>query len=182
MIHSSSDVMSSNIGQGTKIWQFCVVLEKAVIGKNCNINCQVFIENDVIIGNNVTVKCGVQLWDGLRIGDNVFIGSNATFTNDPLPRSKVYPDFFKITTIHDGASIGANATILAGINIGSYAMIGAGAVVIKDVPPFTVWFGNPASLKGYISKENTLIDLKLKDKSGNNYEIINGEPKLKSIQ
>lgn len=144
MIHPSADVQSKQIGADTKIWQFCVVLPGAKIGSNCNINCHVLVENDVIIGNNVTIKPGVQIWDGLRVEDDVFIGPNATFTNDLLPRSKQYPDKFIETHIRKGASIGANATILAGVEIGEYAMIGAGAVVTRDVPKKEVWVGNPA--------------------------------------
>jgi UDP-3-O-[3-hydroxymyristoyl] glucosamine N-acyltransferase len=105
-IHSFADVQSNNIGEDTRIWQFCVVLPMAVIGANCNICAQVLIENDVIIGDNVTVKSGVQLWDGLRIEDDVFIGPNVTFTNDKFPRSKHYPDNFPQTIVRKGASIG----------------------------------------------------------------------------
>ena len=133
-IHPTAEVQTKQIGSGTTIWQFCLVLEKAEIGKNCNISFNVFIENDVVIGDNVTIKSGVQVWDGLRIEENVFIGPNATFTNDLLPRSKHYPEKFAETQIRKGASIGANATILAGIEIGEYAMIGAGSVVTKNVP------------------------------------------------
>jgi len=143
-IHPTSDVQSKNIGDDTKIWQFCVVLESAVIGTGCNICANVFIENDVEIGNNVTVKCGVQLWDGLRIEDNVFIGPNATFTNDMYPKSRQFPDKFLNTVVKKGASIGANATILPGIVIGENAVIGAGAVVTKDVPDGVTVVGNPA--------------------------------------
>lgn len=138
-IHPLSDVQSNNIGQDTKIWQFCVVLEKAVIGKNCNICAHVLIENDVIIGDNVTVKSGVQLWDGIRIEDNVFIGPNVTFTNDLYPRSKKYPEKFLQTIVKKGASIGANATIIPGITIGENAMIAAGSIVTKDVPANTLY-------------------------------------------
>ncbi len=133
-IHPLSDVQCKNIGRGTKIWQFCVVLEKAVIGSGCNICANVFIENDVKIGNNVTVKCGVQLWDGVELEDNVFIGPNVTFTNDKFPRSKRYPDIFMKTVVKKGASIGANATILPGITIGENSMIAAGSIVTRDVP------------------------------------------------
>lgn len=143
-IHPLSDVQSKHIGKGTTIWQYCVVLPKARIGSNCNINCQVFIENDVFIGNNVTIKPGVQIWDGITIEDDVFIGPNATFTNDKMPRSKHYPEKFIRTVVKKGASIGANATILPGVIIGESAMIGAGCVVTKDIPPHTVWVGNPA--------------------------------------
>ena len=138
-IHPLSDVQSKNIGQDTKIWQFCVVLVKAVIGKNCNICAHVLIENDVIIGDNVTVKSGVQLWDGIRIEDNVFIGPNVTFTNDLYPRSKKYPEKFLQTIVKKGASIGANATIIPGITIGENAMIAAGSIVTKDVPANTLY-------------------------------------------
>ena len=143
-IHRLADVQSSRIGNNTYIWQFCVVLKGAVIGDDCNINCQVFIENDVVIGNKVTIKPGVQIWDGITIEDEVFIGPNVTFTNDLMPRSKQYPDSFLRTIVKKRASIGANATILPGITIGENAMIGAGSVVLKDVPPNTVWAGNPA--------------------------------------
>ena len=143
-IHPLADVKSQNIGKGTFVWQFCVILEGAKIGENCNINCQVFIENDVVIGNNVTIKPGVQIWDGITLEDNVFIGPNVTFTNDLKPRSKQYPKIFLRTLVKTGASIGANATILPGITIGENAMIGAGSVVLKDVPSNTLWAGNPA--------------------------------------
>ena len=133
MIHPLSDVKSKNIGRGSTIWQFCVVLPHAIIGENCNICSHCFIENDVIIGNNVTIKNGVQLWDGMRIEDNVFIGPNVSFTNDKYPRSKQYPAKFLQTTIKKGASIGAGAVILPGVTIGEYALIGAGAIVTKDV-------------------------------------------------
>ena len=149
-IHPLADVKSQNIGQDTKIWQFCVVLEHAVIGDNCNINAQVLIENDVVIGNNVTVKSGVQLWDGTRVEDDVFIGPNATFTNDFMPRSKQYPESFSGITLKHGASIGANATLLPGITVGERAMVGAGAVVTEDVPAYAVVVGNPAKVVRYI--------------------------------
>ena len=112
-IHSLADVQSNNIGEDTRIWQFCVVLQMAVIGANCNICAQVLIENDVIIGDNVTVKSGVQLWDGLRIEDDVFIGPNVTFTNDKFPRSKHYPDNFPQTIVRKGASIGGGGSYFA---------------------------------------------------------------------
>jgi acetyltransferase-like isoleucine patch superfamily enzyme len=166
MIHSLADVQSSNIGENTQIWQFCVVLKNAKIGSNCNINCHVFIENDVIIGNNVTIKPGVQIWDGITIEDNVFIGPNVTFTNDLTPRSKQYPTSFEKTILHTGCSIGANVTILAGNTIGAYSFIGAGSVVTKSVPDHHLFYGNPAQHKGYITKEGVLLDLNFSDKNG----------------
>ena len=147
-IHKSAEVHSNSIGNGTLVWQFSIILKEAKIGKNCNINAHVFVENDVLVGDNVTIKCGVQLWDGITLEDNVFIGPNVTFTNDKYPRSKMHPDFFLRTTIKKGASIGANATILGGITIGENAMIGAGSVVTKDVPAGELWFGNPAQRQG----------------------------------
>ena len=147
MIHSKADVQSKNIGDGTKIWQFCVVLENASIGKNTNVCSHCFIENDVIIGDNVTIKSGVQLWDGCTIEDNVFLGPNVTFTNDLYPKSK-NTDFKPLnTTIMNGASIGANSTILGGIKVGEHALIGAGSLVSKNIPAFTLWYGNPAIFK-----------------------------------
>lgn len=143
-IHSLSDVRSINIGQDTNIWQYCVVLPNAVIGSSCNICSHCFIENDVSIGNNVTIKNGVQVWDGTVIEDNVFIGPNVTFTNDKMPRSKSYPGKYMGQHIKRGASIGANSTILPGIIIGEFAMIGAGSVVTKDVPDYMLVVGNPA--------------------------------------
>jgi len=149
--HTHALVESSSVGRDTRIWAFAHVLPGAVLGAECNICDHVFIENDVVMGDRVTVKCGVQLWDGLIIEDDVFIGPNATFTNDLFPRSKVYPDKFAKTILRQGASIGANATILAGVTIGRKAMVGAGAVVTRDVPPNAVVVGNPARIKGYIN-------------------------------
>ena len=179
-VHKLADVQSENIGEKTTIWQFVVILESASIGKNCNINSHVLIENDVLIGDNVTIKCGVQIWDGITLEDNVFIGPNVTFTNDLAPRSKQYPDeFFKII-IKKGASIGANATILAGNEIGEYAMVGAGAVVTKTVGNNELWVGNPAKKVGFVTNEGNILDLELKDKNGvNNYEWIQGVLKNK---
>lgn len=144
MIHPLSDVKSTNIGENTNIWQFCVVFPEARIGTGCNICAYVLIENEVVVGNDVTVKSGVQLWDGVTLEDNVFVGPNVTFTNDLFPRSK-NPDWkLSKTVVKKGASIGANATIICGITIGEGSMIGAGSVVTKDVPAGEIWVGNPA--------------------------------------
>ena len=165
--HKLSDVQSEKIGEGTTIWQFVVVLKNAIIGNNCNINCHVFIENDVVIGNNVTIKSGVQIWDGITLEDNVFIGPNVTFTNDLVPRSKHYPKSFEKTIIKKGASIGANATIIAGNNIDEFALIGAGSVVTKSVGKNELWVGNPAKLTGFVTKEGDILDLNLVNKKSN---------------
>ncbi len=148
-IHPTADVQSTRLGDGTSIWQFVVVLPGACIGCDCNVCAQVFIENDVVVGDRVTIKCGVQLWDGLRVEDDVFIGPNVTFTNDKHPRSKVYPEQFLTTRVGRGASIGGGAVILPGLTIGEQAMIGAGAVVTRDVPPRAIVAGNPARIIGF---------------------------------
>ena len=149
-IHALADVQSTAIGVGTRIWQFVVVLPDATIGQDCNICSHCLIENDVVIGDRVTIKSGVQLWDGLRVGDDVFIGPNASFANDRFPRSRQKPGEFLVTTLCDGASIGAGAVILPGLEIGRNAMVAAGAVVTRSVPPNAVVVGNPAKIVGYV--------------------------------
>ncbi|WP_455207580.1 WxcM-like domain-containing protein [Kaarinaea lacus] len=153
MIHPLSDVQSQSIGEGTRIWQYVVILPGAKIGNDCNICNNVFIENKVLVGNRVTIKSGVQLWDGITLEDDVFIGPNVTFTNDKFPRSKHYPESFANSLIRKGASIGANATILPGITVGINAMVGAGAVVTQDVPPRAIVVGNPARIVDYVDTE-----------------------------
>ena len=148
--HDKAIVESQNIGSGTKIWAFTHVLPGAFIGDNCNIGEGCFIENDVIIGDNVVVKNSISIWDGVLIEESAFIGPGVVFTNDSLPRSKVFHDAPMRILIKKGASIGANATILGGITIGEYAMIGAGSVVTKDVPDYGLFYGNPAHQRGWI--------------------------------
>lgn len=138
----------ARIGPGSRVWAFAHVLGGAVIGRDCNLCDGIFVENDVVLGDRVTVKCGVQVWDGVRLEDDVFVGPNVTFTNDLFPRSKAYPSAFTPTRVCRGASLGANATILAGVVIGRHAMVGAGAVVTKDVPPYGIVVGNPAFVRG----------------------------------
>ncbi|MGI5181888.1 WxcM-like domain-containing protein [Dactylosporangium sp. CA-152071] len=148
--HPNALCESTAIGDGTRIWAFAHVLPGARIGADCNICDGVFVENDVVVGDRVTVKCGVQLWDGVALEDDVFVGPNVTFTNDRMPRSRQYPDAFARTTVETGASIGANASILPGVTIGRHAMVGAGAVVTRSVPPYAIVVGNPARLTGYV--------------------------------
>ncbi len=151
MIHPLSDCQAT-VPASTRVWQYCVVLPKAVIGEDCNICSHCFIENDVRIGDRVTVKSGVQLWDGVRIEDDVFIGPNVSFTNDRYPRSKQYPERFEETVVRRGASIGAGSVILCDIEIGEGAMVGAGSVVTKNVPAGELWVGNPARFVKVLEK------------------------------
>ncbi len=146
-IHPTAQVASTaSVGARTRIWQHCVVLDEVVIGEDCNICFSCFIERAVRIGSRVTIKNGVYLWEGLEVEDDVFIGPNATFANDPYPRSQVRPDSWARTTLEAGCSIGAGAVILPGIRVGRRAMVGAGAVVTRDVAPGKLVVGNPAKV------------------------------------
>ncbi len=156
--HPNAIVESDNVGKDTRIWAFVHVLPRAKIGEDCNLCDHVFIENDVIIGNRVTIKSGVQLWDGVRLEDDVFIGPNVTFSNDRFPRSKQYPQEFLKTVVEIGASVGANATLLPGVKVGQNAMVGAGAVVTKDVPPNSIVVGNPARIVNYVTGKSPVKD------------------------
>ena len=144
-IHPLADVHpGASIGAGTRVWQFCVVMDGAVIGADCNLNAHTLVEGGAVIGDRVTLKCGVYVWDGITLEDDVFVGPNAVFTNDKSPRSRQRPDVFVQTRVGRGASIGGGTTILPGITISEGAMIGAGAVVTRDVPAGETWVGNPA--------------------------------------
>ena len=156
-IHSHALVETEHIGPGTRIWAFAHVLKGAVIGADCNICDFSYIDEDVIIGDRVTIKGQVAVIDGMRIGDDVFIGPNASFTNDPFPRSK-QPFDSEGTVIDRGASIGAGAILVPGVFIGEGAMVGAGAVVTKDVPPYTVVVGNPARVVRAVRDDERVPD------------------------
>jgi acetyltransferase-like isoleucine patch superfamily enzyme len=143
-VHPLADVQTSAIGDGSRIWQFVVVLPGATIGRHTNVCSHCFIENDVSIGDNVTIKNGVQVWDGITIEDNVFVGPNVTFTNDRYPVSGNKNFKLLRTRVCKGASIGAGAVILPGVVIGEKAVVAAGAVVTKDVPAGYLAIGNPA--------------------------------------
>lgn len=140
------------VGSGTRVWAFAHVLPGATIGRDCNLCDHTFVEGNVVVGDRVTLKSGVYVWSGVHLEDDVFVGPAAVFTNDRTPRSRRYPDSFPTTVVRKGASIGANAVLCPGIEIGSYAMIGAGAVVTKDVPAHALVYGNPARVQGYVCK------------------------------
>jgi len=154
-IHKSSFIdLGAQIGEGTNIWHFCHVMGKAIIGENCNIGQNVFIANNVIIGNNCKIQNNVSLYEGLTIEDDVFIGPSVVFTNIKNPRAFINRkgEYMK-THVRVGVTIGANATIVCGITIGEYALIGAGSVVTKDIPPYSLVVGNPGRVIGVVTKE-----------------------------
>ncbi len=177
-VHHSALVATENIGDDTRIWAFCNILSGAKIGDDCNICDHCSIEGEVIIGDRVTVKNSVSLWNGMVIEDDVFIGPSAVFTNDIYPRSKVYHDEVDKTLLKQGATIGANAVIVAGHTVGKYAFIGAGAVVTKNIPDHTIWYGNPAQFAGYVCKcGKRLPDSKTSELTcscGNSYTLDDG--------
>lgn len=158
-VHPTAICESGAIGDRTTVWDFAHVLPGAVIGADVNINHGVFVENDVVVGDRVTVKSGVQLWDGIRLEDDVFVGPNVTFTNDKFPRSKHRPASFSETVVEAGASIGGGAVLLPGVTIGRGSMVGAGAVVTRDVPPHSIVVGNPARIVGYVEAGPQTADL-----------------------
>jgi acetyltransferase-like isoleucine patch superfamily enzyme len=177
--HDHALVESDTVGNGTRIWAFAHVMKGSIIGNNCNIGDHCFIESGAVVGDDVTIKNGVSVWDKITIQDGVFIGPNVSLTNDLLPRSRNQQWKIVETLIKKGASIGANATIICGIEIGEYAMVGAGSVVSKSISPYTLVYGNPAVVKAYICQcTNKLLfdknDQSSCSKCGKPYIINNG--------
>ena len=165
-VHPQALVESEHIGAGTRIWAFAHVLNRAIIGSNCNIGDHSFIEGGVKIGDEVVIKNGVSIWEGVSIGDRAFIGPNVSFTNDRVPRAKVCHEQYEKTLVREGASIGSNATIVAPRVVGMYAVVGAGAVVTRDVPDFGMVYGNQARMQGWVCKCGNRLDLKVEGGEG----------------
>lgn len=160
-VHESSYVDDGvEIGENTKVWHFCHIQSGAVIGENCSLGQNVNISNNVHIGNEVKIQNNVSVYEGVEIEDGVFLGPSCVFTNDLTPRAR-YPkghENYKKTLIREGASIGANATIVCGNTIGKYAMVAAGAVVTKDVPDYALVAGIPAQVIGRVDKKGNVIE------------------------
>ncbi len=149
--HPTAIVESDKIGEGSKVWHFVHIREHVEIGKNCNIGKSVYVDADVKIGYNVKIQNFSTIYKGVELEDDVFVGPSVVFTNDLYPRAFIWGDDKIVQTfVKKGSSIGANSTIICGLIIGEYSMVGAGSVVTKDVPPFGLVFGNPARLKGFV--------------------------------
>ncbi len=154
-IHETAVVdQGAQIGLGTKVWHFCHIMPKAVIGENCILGQNTFVDSNTLVGNGVKIQNNVSIYNGVTLEDDVFIGPSVVFTNVINPRSFIErKNEFKKTIVKKGATIGANSTIICGVRIGEYALVGAGAVVTKDVPPYTIVTGNPAKVSGKVDKE-----------------------------
>lgn len=169
------------IGKGTKIWHFSHIMPNCVIGENCNLGQNVVVSPEVVLGNNVKVQNNVSIYTGVICEDDVFLGPSMVFTNVINPRSAINRrSEYKKTMVRKGATIGANATIVCGIEIGAYAFIGAGAVVIRDVPPYALVVGNPARQTGWMSEYGHKLKFDNKGiavcpESGEKYRLINGQ-------
>ncbi len=172
-VHPHALVETEQIGEGTRVWAFAHVMKDAVIGAQCNICDHAFVESNVRIGDGVTIKNGVAVWDGVSLGDHVFVGPNAVFTNDLNPRAEVKKsrEDFVLTDVQEGATIGANATIVCGVTIGRYAFIGAGTVVLRNVPSYAMMVGNPARQIGYMCECGNRLKDSLECGCGNRFEL-----------
>ena len=165
-IHPTALVETENIGEDTKIWAFTHIMKNVPVGANCNIGDNCFIETGAVVGNNVTIKNSNMLFEGITLEDGVFVGPHVFFTNDRFPRSARLPEasmrytdheWFAATTIKYGATLGAAAVILPGVTVGKFAMVGAGAIVTKDIPAQALAIGNPARIVGWVCECGTKL-------------------------
>ncbi len=184
-VHPNALVESDDIGKDTRIWAFSHVLKNVTIGEDCNICDGCFVESGVTIGNRVTIKNSISVWEGVTIEDDVFLGPSCVFTNDMFPRSKAHHSTYVKTLVKNGASIGANATIICGIELGRYCLVGAGAVVTKSVPDFALVTGNPARFKYWVSKTGEKLDFNkagtASDSAGNKYKLNETKDKVTEL-
>lgn len=176
-IHETTEIEEgAHIDENTVIWQRCIIQKGVIIGKNCNIGANVFIESGVHIGDGVKIKNNIAIYSGVNIEDDVFLGPNCVFTNVINPRSFINrKNEFKDTVIRKGATIGANATLICGNTIGRYAMVGAGAVVTRDVPDYALIIGNPGRMVGYVCECGCKLDSELKCKECGKLYTMNHE-------
>jgi UDP-2-acetamido-3-amino-2,3-dideoxy-glucuronate N-acetyltransferase len=182
-VHAQGLCESDTIGAGTRVWGFAHVMQGAVLGRDCNICGHVFIEAGARLGDRVVVKNGVQVWNGVTLEDDVFVGPNATFTNDPRPRAARPREQVPLipTRVRAGATIGANATLLSGIEIGSCAFVAAGAVVTRSVPAHALVAGNPATAKGWVCACGEGLDADLACVCGDRYRLLDAKQGLELI-
>jgi len=187
-VHPQALVETESIGEGTRVWAFAHVMADVVIGRDCNICDHAFIESGVRLGNGVVIKNGVAIWQGVEIADNAFVGPNAVFTNDLAPRSRRLPGmaehyrdrpWFRKTMLEEGATVGANATIVCGVTLGRFCMIGAGSVVTGDVPPYALAYGAPARVRGYVNRTGDRLEERdgflVEPETGRKYVLRNNE-------
>lgn len=169
--HKLALVESRNIGDRTRIWAWAHVLKGARLGEDCNVGEHCFVEGGVKIGSRVTIKNGVSLWDGIEVGDDVFLGPQCVLTNDRRPRSRNQDWDLRGIVLEDGCSIGANATLLAGVRVGRYALVAAASVVVRDVPPYALVMGNPASQRGWVCSCGQSLSAELVCVCGREYTL-----------
>lgn len=179
-VHERALCETEDVGPRTRIWAFAHVMKGAKVGADCNVCDHAFIEGGAVVGNKVTVKNAVLIWDKVTIEDEVFLGPNMVFTNDMNPRAayRKSPDKFLPTRVKRGASIGANATVVCGVTIGEQAFIGAGAVIIRDVPAHALVVGNPSRRVGWMCACGLKLDNQLKCRCGRKYRMLEGDAGL----
>lgn len=175
-VHPDGRCESSDVGSGTRVWAFAHVLDGAHIGEDCNICDHVFVEGGSWVGDRVTVKNGVLVWDKVIVRDDVFLGPGVVFTNDLQPRARLKKARSELvpTLVCEGATIGANATIVCGVTVGAGAFVAAGSVVTRDVPPFALVRGNPAHQAGWVCECGARLDDELMCSCGSSFELVDG--------
>ncbi|MCS5637544.1 MAG: N-acetyltransferase [Myxococcota bacterium] len=182
-VHPQALCESDSVGEGTRIWAFAHVMAGAVVGRGCNLCGHTFIEAGAVVGDGVTVKNGVEVWDGVVLERDVFVGPNATFTNDLRPRAArpLPPADFVPTKVEEGASLGANVTVVCGHTIGRHALVAAGAVVTRDVPAHALVAGNPARRMAWVCECGQSLDGDLACQCGRSYRLVDEHEGLASV-